>query len=78
MTMRKWFEPIWFKIKNNGTITIDTTNQDGQGEWIKVHNHINLTENKTAEWDNYYCSECDTPQSAPSKFCPECSKKMKL
>lgn len=42
------------------------------GKWIKHHKRINLASGNTAEWDNYYCSECDTPQLSTSKCCPEC------
>ncbi len=46
------------------------------GKWTKNNEHINLTSGKVAEWTNFYCSECDVPNTFPEKYCPNCGKKM--
>lgn len=46
------------------------------GEWIKSNEHINFDNGKVAEWTNFYCSECDAPNTFPTKCCPECGAKM--
>lgn len=48
------------------------------GNWIKNNEHISFDNGKVAEWTNFYCSECDAPNTFPTKYCPECGAKMKM
>lgn len=57
--------------------TVDVQNVK-HGEWIKSNEHINFENGKVAEWTNFYCSECDAPNTFPTKCCPECGAKMKM
>ena len=47
-----------------------------RGRWIKESEHILLVDGTYKEWNNFYCSECDSPENAPRKFCAECGAKM--
>lgn len=47
-----------------------------RGEWIIVHEHTYLADGTRKDWDNFFCSECYTPENAPRKFCAECGAKM--
>ena len=47
-----------------------------RGHWIKESEHILLVDGTYKEWNNFYCSECDSPENAPRKFCAECGAKM--
>lgn len=46
------------------------------GRWIEKEEHIYLADGTCKEWTNFYCSECDAPNNAPSYFCPNCGAKM--
>ena len=46
-----------------------------RGEWIIVHEHTYLADGTRKDWDNFFCSECYTPENAPRKFCAECGAK---
>lgn len=46
------------------------------GKWILVHEHVLLANGGYKEWDNFFCSECDTPSSSPTYYCPDCGARM--
>ena len=46
------------------------------GYWTESHEHI-YTDNGVAEWTNFFCSECDAPNSEPTDFCPHCGADMR-
>ena len=47
-----------------------------KGRWIESHEHAYI-DNGVKEWINWYCSECDAPNSDPTDFCPNCGAVMK-
>ena len=47
-----------------------------QGHWIESHEHVYMC-NEVKEWTNWYCSECDAPNSWPTDFCPYCGADMR-
>lgn len=50
------------------------------GKWNKANEHAYTKENPGSpiEWVNYYCSECDVPNSEPTEYCPHCGAVMDL
>lgn len=50
------------------------------GKWSKVNEHAYTKENPGSpiEWVNYYCSECDAPNSEQTEYCPHCGAVMDL
>ena len=50
--------------------------QPKRGYWTKSHEHIYMG-NGVKEWTNWYCSECDAPNSSPTDFCPSCGADMR-
>lgn len=52
--------------------------QPKKGKWIKSNEYARMTETKIAEWTNYYCSQCDSPNNKPTDFCPSCGAKMEM
>lgn len=47
-----------------------------KGRWIESHEHAYI-DNGVKEWINWYCSECDAPNSDPTDFCPNCGTDMR-
>lgn len=45
------------------------------GRWIESKEHFYLN-NGCKEWINFYCSECDAPNTSPTDYCPNCGAKM--
>lgn len=45
------------------------------GYWIESHEHVYMC-NEVKEWTNWYCSECDAPNSWPTDYCPNCGARM--
>ena len=45
------------------------------GYWIESHEHVYMC-NEVKEWTNWYCSECDAPNSCPTDYCPNCGARM--
>ncbi len=46
------------------------------GKWVKSTEHIILASGDEKDWTNFYCSECDSPFSNPSNYCPHCGARM--
>ena len=46
------------------------------GYWIESREHVYMC-NEVKEWTNWYCSECDAPNSWPTDFCPYCGVDMR-
>lgn len=46
------------------------------GRWDERKEHIYLANGACKEWINFYCSECDAPNSSPIDYCPNCGAKM--
>lgn len=67
-------------VKDFIVIPVETSVADVEpvrrGRWIKESEHILLVDGTYKEWNNFYCSECDSPENAPRKFCAECGAKM--
>ena len=47
------------------------------GYWIESHEHVYMC-NEVKEWTNWYCSECDAPNSWPTDYCPNCGARMEV
>lgn len=47
-----------------------------RGKWILAREHVLLANGDYKEWDNFFCSECDTPSSRPTYYCPDCGARM--
>ena len=47
------------------------------GYWIESNEHVYMC-NEVKEWTNWYCSECDAPNSWPADYCPNCGARMEV
>lgn len=47
------------------------------GYWIESHEHVYMC-NEVKEWTNWYCSECDAPNSWQTDYCPNCGARMEV
>ena len=79
-----WFEPsytdplnVLTEVRDRLKVLSSAQPERKHGYWIESHEHVYMC-NEVKEWTNWYCSECDAPNSWPTDYCPNCGARMEV